>query len=298
VFARNGKRFAYSQFYIDTNIWRMDNTTGESRQFIMSTQSESSPQYSSDGKRVAFRSSQSGHNEIWVADVDSPSTARQLTRIGSTLTGCPRWSPDGRSIAADSRPDGPAHIFIIDASTGDPKQLTTGSSEDVVPSWSNDGNWIYFSSNRSGTWQIWKIAPTGGTAVQVTHQGGFAPFESPDGRHVYYAKGRTVSGLWRVPVEGGPEEQVLSRLKPGYWGYWGLCNDSLYFVDKEAPRSPAALFRYELSSRKLTRLHDIVKPPIVGDSGLAISPDCRATLYTQRDQSGSDIMLANLSPKP
>ena len=157
MFARNGKRFAYSQFYIDTNIWRMDNTTGESRQFIMSTQSESSPQYSPDGKRVAFRSSRSGHNEIWVADVDSPSTARQLTRIGSTLTGCPRWSPDGRSIAADSRPDGPAHIFVIDASTGKPKQLTTGSSEDVVPSWSNDGNWIYFSSNRSGTWQIWKI---------------------------------------------------------------------------------------------------------------------------------------------
>ena len=196
VFARNGKRFAYSQFYVDTNIWRMDNTTGEIRQFITSTQYDSSPQFSPDGKRVAFRSNRSGHNEIWIADVDSPSTASQLTRIGSTLTGCPRWSPDGRSIACDARPDGPADIFVIDASTGEPKQLTTGPSEDVVPSWSNDGNWVYFCFEpqwilrRSGRFPR-RRAPR----VQVTHQGGFAPFESPDGRYVYYAKGRTVSGL-------------------------------------------------------------------------------------------------------
>ena len=157
VFARDGKRLAYSQFYIDTNIWRMDNATGESRQFIASTQSESSPQYSSDGKRVAFRSSRSGHNEIWVADVDSPSTATQLSRIRQHLNRVlPGGRPTARSIAADSRPDGPPDIFIIDASTGKPKQITTEASEDVVPSWSSDGNWIYFSSNRSGASQIWK----------------------------------------------------------------------------------------------------------------------------------------------
>ena len=116
---------------------------------------------------------------------------------------------------------------------------------------------------------------------------------------MYYAKGRTVSGLWRVPVEGGPEEQVLSRLKPGYWGYWGICNDSLYFVDKESPRSPAALFQYELSSQKLTRLHDIVKPPIVGDSGLAISPDCRTTFCTRNATKAAATLCSSISlPKP
>ena len=54
------------------------------------------------------------------------------------------------------------------------KRITTESSEDVVPSWSNDGKWIYFASNRTGTLQIWKSPSSGGAARQVTRQGGFA----------------------------------------------------------------------------------------------------------------------------
>jgi Tol biopolymer transport system component len=297
VFSRDGKKLAYAQFYIDTNIWRLDIPTGEARQFIASTQFESSPHYSPDGTRVAFRSTRSGHNEIWVADVQSPSTARQLTRTAGVLTGSPRWSPDGKRIAYDSRPDGPPDIFVANADTGEAQRITTDPAEDVVPSWSNNGEWVYFTSNRSGSLQVWKTASSGGTAQQVTHQGGFAPKESEDGKYIYYAKGRTVSGLWRIPVNGGAEEQVLARLKPGYWGYWAICKGSLYLVDKESPRSPNALYQYELVSSKLTRLHDIVKPLVIGDSAFSMSPDCRTALYTQRDQSGSDIMLVELSGK-
>jgi hypothetical protein len=41
--------------------------------------------------------------------------------------------------------------------------------------------------------------------------GGFAAFASPNGKYVYYAKNRSVPGLWRVPVDGGTEEPVLPR---------------------------------------------------------------------------------------
>ena len=88
---------------------------------------------------------------------------------------------------------------------------------------------------------------------------------------------------------------MFGRLKPGYWGYWAICDDSLYFMDKESPKTPAALFQYELSTHKLTRLHDMMRPLVLGDSGLSMSPDCRSILYSQRDQSGSDIMLVELS---
>jgi Tol biopolymer transport system component len=298
VFTRDGQRLAYSQFYVDTNIWRVDLPTGEMRQYIASTQLDSSPQYSPDGKRVAFRSNRSGQSEIWIGDVNSPATAIQRTHMGGALTGSPKWSPDGRRIVCDARPEGPADIYVVDAATGETKQITTEPSEDVVPSWSRDGNWIYFSSNRSGSSQVWKTPAVGGTAVQVTKEGGFAPVESSDGAYDYYAKGRTEGGLWRVPVNGGAEELVLSRLKPGYWGYWAICNGSVYFVDKESPRTRPTLFQYDVASQKLTRHHEILKPLVVRDSALSVSPDCRAVLFSQRDQSGSDIMLVDLSPKP
>ena len=91
-----------------------------------------------------------------------------------------------------------------------------------MPSWSRDGLWIYFASDRDGTWQVWKMPSTGGPAVQVMHYGGYAAFESPDGKFLYYAKGPNVSGLWRLPTRGGEESEVIGSLDAGYWGYWAV----------------------------------------------------------------------------
>jgi Tol biopolymer transport system component len=297
AFSRDGKKLAFAQSYIDTNIWRLDLQSGELRSFITSTQFDTSPQYSPDGSRIAFRSSRSGRQEIWVAETSNPLSARQLTRTAGNLTGSPRWSPDGTRIACDARPDGQPDIFVVDAATGQMTRITTESSEDVVPSWSNDGKWIYFASNRTGSMQVWKSPSSGGAAQQVTREGGFATRESADAKYLYYAKGRTLPGLWRVPVEGGTEEQVFARLKPGYWGYWSICDGNLYLMDKESPKTPTALFKYELSTHKLTRLRDMARPLVLADSAFSMSPDCGSILYAQRDEGGSDIMFVELSGK-
>ena len=294
MFSRDGKRLAYSQFYVDTNIWKANVGTEEPKQFIVSTQYDSSPAFSPDGQKVAFRSNRSGHNEIWLADMNSPSMTTQLTQTAGTSTGPPRWSPDGKKIAYDSRPDGIPDIYVVDVENKQTKRVTDSQSEDVAPSWSHDGKWLYFASNRGGSSQVWKMPSAGGTAVQITSGGGFGPAESTDGQHVYYAKGRTVAGLWRVPANGGAEEPILPQLRAGYWGYWSLCNGSVFFVDKPSPRSAAALFGFDLSTRKLTRFFEITKPLALADSALAISPDCSTALFAQRDQSGSDIMLVEL----
>jgi hypothetical protein len=68
---------------------------------------------------------------------------------------------------------------------------------------------------------------TGGSAVQVTHRGGFAAFDSLDGKVLYYAKGLGVPGLWRMPTDGGEESELISSLEPGYWGYWAVVEDGI-----------------------------------------------------------------------
>ncbi|HYP07106.1 MAG TPA: protein kinase [Bryobacteraceae bacterium] len=297
VFSRDGKLLAFSQFYVDTNIWQADAATGKQKRYIVSTQHDSSPAFSPDGRKVAFRSNRSGPSEIWVADQQSPSLATQLTQTGGTSTGAPRWSPDGTRIAFESNPIGAPDIYVVDTGSRIAKRLTDTPSEDASPSWSRDGQWLYFASNRGGSSQIWKVPASGGAAVRVTTEGGFAPMESDDGKFVYYAKGRTVAGLWRVPTAGGAEEAVLPRLKPGYWGYWALCRQSLYFIDKESPRSPASLFAFEPGSGKLSRLFELSKPLAAAEPALSMSPDCSTVLFAQRDQSGSDLMLVELAGK-
>jgi Tol biopolymer transport system component/serine/threonine protein kinase len=291
VFSRDGLRMAYSQSTIDSNIWRFDLNQRSYEQLIGSTQYDSSPQYSPDGQRIVFRSNRSGTNEIWVADRNGENPV-QLTRYRGPLTGTPRWSHDGKWIAFDSRPEGHAQIYVISASGGTPRRLTDLGMEVVVPSWSMDSKWVYYGGNRDGVWQVWKKPLDGGAAVQVTRNGGFAAFESPDGRYVYYAKARNVPGLWRVPVEGGQEIEILPDLQAGYWGYFALTPHGVFYVDQPTPASPAVLRLFDTQTGRKTTLFELPKPLQIGTSAFAVSPDGKHVLIAQQDHSSSDIMLA------
>ena len=157
----------------------------------------------------------------------------QVTKFGGPLTGSPHWSPDGAWIAFDSRPMGNGDIFVVPSGGGAARRITSHHADDVTPSWSNDGRSIYFASNRTGTYQVWKIAADAGETtsqpVQVTHQGGFLAQESASDRSLFYAKGPRVPGIWKLTPDG-QEAPVLQDYPGGYWGYWCVQDGGLYFV--------------------------------------------------------------------
>jgi Tol biopolymer transport system component len=216
--------------------------------------------------------------------------ARQLTFMANSLTGSPTWSPDGKRIAFDSRPEGQPEIFVMNIDGTNLERLTDEPREDVVPRWSRDGKWVYFGSNRSGSWQLWKIPPDGGKPVQITKMGGFAALEGPDDEWIYYARGRSVSGLWRVRPDGTGEELVTDQLRAGCWGHWTPSSAGIYFGDRQTDGT-WALFLLPHGRREAHRIAFFDKPLIEADSGFAMFPGERAMLFTQIDQSGSDILV-------
>ena len=81
---------------------------------------------------------------MWVANADGTS-AHRLTRGPGLWQGASHWSPDGRQIVFDSQgADGHWHIWTVDADGGAPRQITTGSGNENVPTWSHDGRWNLF----------------------------------------------------------------------------------------------------------------------------------------------------------
>jgi hypothetical protein len=133
------------------------------------------------------------------------------------------------------------------------------------------------------------MPPAGGPPVQVTRHGGFAAFESPDGRFLYYAKGLTVPRLWRIPTNGGDEVEVISSLEAGYWGYWAVVDKGIYYLDTTTKKPGIALFN--LTTHRTTRVFDLEDRPAREAPGLAVSPDKRTILYTQLDALNSDIIV-------
>jgi Tol biopolymer transport system component len=270
----------------------MVNGPGErnsSTKLISSSGSQISPQYSPDGKKIVFMSDRSGNQEIWVCDSDGLNPV-QLTSFGGPGVGTPRWSPDGLRIAFDGTKEGHTNIYVINAAGGSPVVLTSGGSNNVRPSWSRDGRWIYFGSNRTGSWQVWKSPVVSGSPMQVTRNGGREAFESPDGKFVYYSKG-FVAGIWRLPVQGGEEVQVLDD---GLQGHWALTDQGVYLLTPNRNGLPAIEF-FNISRGRLAKIVDLPRQGM-GVEGftapaIATSTEGRSILYTQRGQVASTIMM-------
>jgi Tol biopolymer transport system component len=295
--SQDGRRLAYSRRIFDADIWGIKlrsrtELAGPPAKLISSTRMDCNPQYSPDGKRIAFNSFRSGTEEVWVANADGTQPL-QLTFAGGPMVADPRWSPDGQTLVIHSMLGGVRGIDLISANGGALRRVAEGG---VYPTWSRDGKWIYFG--RDG--QLWKIPSGGGAATQVTKVGttpghsmlterigaetaSGSAFESEDGKFLYYANDSQVR---KVALDGGQEIQIVGE--PLSFGQnLALVEDGLYLISSSGFNSPGILYFFDFASGRLTPLITIQRWAL----GLTVSPDRRTILYSQGEQTSSDLML-------
>jgi len=93
-------------------------------------------------------------------------------------------------MAFEFRPKERSEIYLLEMGGGMPRLLSTlPGADNGGPSWSRDGKWIYFYSDRGGEhFQLWRVPLKGGPPVQITKNGGVFANESADRRFLYYSK--------------------------------------------------------------------------------------------------------------
>lgn len=285
--ARTRDRLAFTRWDWRPDLYRLDRD-GSSTLLVESTAWDIYPDWSPDGRQIAFQSDRTGGDaEIWLAEADGSDPMR-LTRGPGRYQGSPRWSPDGRWIAFDSYSEGRADVWTIGAEGSGLRQITRDPANETTPTWSRDGRVLYFTSNRTGRDEIWRIAVGGGPEEQVTHEGGDLALESADGETLFYR--RSDRTLVARPTAGGDERTILGCVEEKSYAVAPL---GVFYIDcagaDARPRERTLRFWQGATGRD--RRIATLETSWVG--GLAPSPDGATIIYGGASVDSSLMMIEN-----
>jgi TolB protein len=123
------------------------------------------PSASPDGTRLAYESVVGDHLQLFVRDL-STGDVRQLTN-NAFENWSPSWSPDGTRLVFASNRDSNNDIYVLNLETNETTRLTVDAKDDINPFWTVE-DLIYFNSNRSDVWEIYRVSPDGTGLVKIT----------------------------------------------------------------------------------------------------------------------------------
>ena len=208
------------------SLWRQDVNSTIAEQLTAGPGYDYQPDWSADGRWVAFARYNHDAVELWLLDLNDGRT-RQLTS-GRAVNLEPRFSPDGKRLAFVSTSyKGHFHIFAGRFENGelsDVQQLTSEKvsplpryyysqvDHEISPVWSRDGSEVLFLSNYGhihGTGGFWRMKAQPGAEAREIHyeetNWKARPDFSPDGKRMVYASylGQSWHQLWVMPSAGG-----------------------------------------------------------------------------------------------
>ena len=156
-----------------------EHTIMESKDPIMS------PAWSPDSRQLAYVSFEGNKSSIFVQTLRTGNRFNVSSKPG--INGAPSFSPDGRKLVVTlGGVDGNLDIYTLDINSRRTTRLTTHRAIDTEGTWSPDGRYIYFTSDRSGGPQVYRVRADGGSPERVTFEGSYnaRPRLSPDGERL------------------------------------------------------------------------------------------------------------------
>ncbi len=187
---------------------------GESpRMILQADRPLMSPAWSSDGEWLAYVSFERRVSAVYVQQVRTGQRRMVSARAG--INGAPAWSPDGKKLALTlSGTNGNLDIYLLDLGTQQLQRLTDDPSIDTEAAFTPDGSAIYFTSDRSGNPQVYRLAlGSSERPRRVTFSGSYnaRPRVSPDGKQL--ALLTLDGGQYRIGLQdiASGSLQVLSK---------------------------------------------------------------------------------------
>jgi len=177
-----------------------DSDGANPRTVLQSKQPILSPNWASDGERLAYVSFENGKAEVFVQEMRSG--RRNSVAAFKGLNSAPAWSPDGKRLALTLSKAGNPEIYILELASGKLSRVTHNSQAiDTEAVWMPNSRELLFTSDRGGRPQIYKVSVDGGRAKRMTFEGRYnaSPDISIDGRTLAMVHG--LNGKFYIAVQ-------------------------------------------------------------------------------------------------
>jgi dipeptidyl aminopeptidase/acylaminoacyl peptidase len=228
---------------------------------VSSDRFDARPSWSPDGTRVSYtersREFFSGKLKVLPFDQKTGSAGGPALDIyvakndsgGAWAVNTATWSPDSATLAVVLQESHWDKIWLIPATGGQPKQLTSGTGEDEEPVYSPDGKWIVFESNRNLPEErhVWVLPAAGGEAHRLTDLAGFEsrPFWSPDSQSVHFQWHSSLgaSAAYVADISGKSEPRLLGQVRHTKLEQLGITPEVAHYKAKDGLALAGILYK-------------------------------------------------------
>ena len=224
----------------------------------------------------------------------TPNVMWKMGRLGAASL-----SPDGakalytitRYNMAENK--GLTQIYVRDMASGEVSTLTDNTSSNSDPQWSADGSLIYFTSNRSGSTQLWSMNAKGGNVKQITDvEGGIEGYGvAPTADKLFYVKKVHAADTKSSDIYKDMDKskaRIYDDLMSRHWDYWDEGDYSHIFI---ADLTPAGLAN-DTDIIGADAAWDAPLAPYFDTAEIAWSNDGKKLAYTCKPLTGAEYALS------
>ena len=199
--SNDGTRVAVSIGHDTGDIWILEIERGTRTRFTFDPADDRSPLWSPDDSQIVFESSRQGSGELYVRPSSGQGDATLLFSFDTQAVPT-HWSSDGRYIIVTrlALNDDGWDIWLYDLQTQEARAVADGPFNQMTASLSNDGKWIAYNSNESGTDQVYVQAfPDPKGRWMISNRVGYEPMWRSDDREIFYLEDNGVARRVGVP---------------------------------------------------------------------------------------------------
>ena len=217
----SGNIVASSGSLYGRDIHRTADCTSESEAIIESNFSDFSPAIAN---QIAFVSNRSGREQIWLRELDGLERQISDTPAGTKISEL-SWSPDKKALVGLLN----RQLFVFNLPQNRWRYFPEVTGKIHMPRWSQDGQYLYFSSLRKNSRNLWQLDLITGAQQQVTFEGGVVINDKTNLGLLYFKD--DLSTLYRLN-EGGHSEPLVENIQLDNSNGWAIVAEQLYFVEQ------------------------------------------------------------------